>query len=49
MACMVDGCNFLLNAVRHEAFQFENGLMKFVDLPTAGVRLQAVFKQLLCR
>ncbi|KAI3438596.1 hypothetical protein D9Q98_001020 [Chlorella vulgaris] len=35
MACMVDGCNFLLNAVRHEAFQYENGQMKFIDLPTA--------------
>ncbi|KAL4425789.1 hypothetical protein ABPG75_009805 [Micractinium tetrahymenae] len=35
MACAVEGCNFLLNAVRHEAFQYENGQMKFVDLPTA--------------
>ncbi|KAI7844383.1 hypothetical protein COHA_002181 [Chlorella ohadii] len=35
MACMVEGCNFLLNAVRHEAFQYENGQMKFVDLPSA--------------
>lgn len=34
MACMVEGCNFLLNAVRHEAFQYENAQMKFVDLPT---------------
>lgn len=85
MACMVEGCNFLLNAgrpracrgllgrcrcrahasiaipachpaclpaclpltlrpssphraVRHEAFQYENGTMKFVDLPSAGGR-----------
>lgn len=35
MACMVEGCNFLLNAVRHEAFQYENGQLQFVDLPTA--------------
>ncbi|KAL4445797.1 hypothetical protein ABPG77_008996 [Micractinium sp. CCAP 211/92] len=35
MACAVEGCNFLLNAVRHEAFQYENGQMKFIDLPTA--------------
>ncbi|EFN57701.1 hypothetical protein CHLNCDRAFT_34679 [Chlorella variabilis] len=35
MACMVEGCNFFLNAVRHEAFQYENGQLQFVDLPTA--------------
>lgn len=28
-------------AVRHEAFQYENGQMKFVDLPTAGVQGEA--------
>lgn len=32
MACMVGGCNFLLKAVRHEAFTYENGQMGFVDI-----------------
>jgi type II pantothenate kinase len=32
MACMVDGCNFLLKAVAHEAFTYENGAMGCVDL-----------------
>ena len=32
MACMVDGCNFLLKAVAHEAFSYENSQMSFVDL-----------------
>lgn len=32
MACMVDGCNFLLKAVRHEAFTYENSQMSFVDM-----------------
>ena len=32
MACMVEGCNFLLQAVSNEAFQYENGKMSFVDI-----------------
>jgi pantothenate kinase len=34
MACMVDGCNFLLKAVRHEAFTYQNGHMAFQDIST---------------
>ena len=36
MACLVDGCNFLLKAVAHEAFTYENTQMSFVDLDPAG-------------
>lgn len=34
MGCMVGGCNFLLKAVRHEAFTYENEMMKFVEIDT---------------
>ena len=37
MACMVDGCNFLLKAVQHEAFTYENSQLNFVDIDPAGV------------
>lgn len=38
MACMVDGCNFLLKAVQHEAFTYANTQLNFVDIdPTSGV------------
>lgn len=29
MDCAVSGCNFLLKAVRHEAFSYENGKAEF--------------------
>jgi bifunctional damage-control phosphatase, subfamily II, fusion protein len=32
MACMVDGCNFLLRAVQHEVFSYENSQMTFVEI-----------------
>lgn len=32
MACMVDGANFLLRAVRCEAFTYANGQLSFVDV-----------------
>lgn len=34
MSCLVSGCNFLLKAINHEAFTFENGATNFV--PTDG-------------
>ena len=34
MGCLVTGCNFLLKAITHEAFTFENGAAQFV--PTNG-------------
>ena len=34
---MVDGCNFLLKAVQHEAFTYENSQLNFVDIDPAGV------------
>ena len=37
MACMVEGCNFLLKAVTHEAFQYENGQMSFIDIDPCTV------------
>jgi bifunctional damage-control phosphatase, subfamily II, fusion protein len=37
MACMVDGCNFLLKAVQHEAFTYENSQLNFVDIDPHGV------------
>jgi pantothenate kinase len=37
MACMVDGCNFLLKAVQHEAFTYENSQLNFVDIDPTGV------------
>ena len=30
MECLVGGCNFLLKAIRHEAFTYENGALNFV-------------------
>jgi pantothenate kinase len=37
MGCLVDGCNFLLKAVAREAFTYEAGAMRFVDLdPSAA-------------
>lgn len=30
MECLVGGCNFLLKAIRHEAFTYENGSLNFV-------------------
>ena len=30
MECLVGGCNFLLKAIRHEAFMYENGALNFV-------------------
>lgn len=35
MSCLVAGCNFLLKAITHEAFTFEQGAPNFV--PTNGV------------
>jgi len=32
MTCMAEGCNFLLKAVRNEAFSYENGQMQFIDI-----------------
>lgn len=29
MACLVAGCNFLLKAIMHEAFTYENGSAQF--------------------
>lgn len=29
MECLVSGCNFLLKAIRHEAFTFENNQTQF--------------------
>lgn len=37
MACMVSGCNFLLQAVRNEAFQYENGQLSFKDIDPSTV------------
>ncbi|KAI8111302.1 hypothetical protein M9434_004874 [Picochlorum sp. BPE23] len=37
MACMVSGCNFLLQAVRNEAFQYENGEISFIDIDPGTV------------
>lgn len=38
MACMVDGCNFLLKAVQHEAFTYANSQLNFVEIdPTSGI------------
>ena len=37
MACMVSGCNFLLQAVRNEAFQYENGELSFKDIDPSTV------------
>lgn len=34
MQCLVAGCNFLLKAIRHEAFTYEAGSASFV--PTNG-------------
>ena len=30
MDCLVGGCNFLLKAIRHEAFTYANGSLNFV-------------------
>lgn len=30
MECLVAGCNFLLKAIRHEAFTYANGSLNFV-------------------
>lgn len=30
MECLVGGCNFLLKAIRHEAFTYANGSLNFV-------------------
>jgi bifunctional damage-control phosphatase, subfamily II, fusion protein len=30
MECLVSGCNFLLTAIRHEAFTFENGQTSYI-------------------
>jgi pantothenate kinase len=32
MACVVAGCNFLLQAVRNEAFEYDSGELSFVDI-----------------
>ncbi|KDD75300.1 fumble, partial [Helicosporidium sp. ATCC 50920] len=37
MACMVDGCNFLLRTVRDEAFSFEQQQMAFEDVASDEV------------
>ena len=37
MACMVEGCNFLLKAVRNEAFRYENGRMSFINIDPCTV------------
>ena len=37
MECLVGGCNFLLKAIRHEAFTYENGALNFVT--NTGKRL----------
>lgn len=37
MACMVEGCNFLLKAVRNEAFRYENSRMSFIDIDPCTV------------
>jgi hypothetical protein len=34
MHCLVTGCNFLLKAITHEAFRYENSTSSFV--PTTG-------------
>jgi hypothetical protein len=39
MACLVNGCNFLLRAIRHEALTFEAGVTTFV--PTNGAPQRA--------
>jgi len=31
MDCAVSGCNFLLKAVRHEAFRYEKGQAEFAS------------------
>ena len=37
MACMVAGCNFLLQAVRNEAFQYESRSVEFKDIDPGTV------------
>lgn len=39
MECLVGGCNFLLKAIRHEAFTYENGALNFVS--NTGRQIQA--------
>lgn len=39
MSCLVAGCNFLLKAITHEAFTYENSTTAFV--PTKGERAWA--------
>eukprot|EP00955_Chlamydomonas_euryale_P085371 364090-Chlamydomonas_euryale.AAC.4 len=38
MSCLVSGCNFLLRAIHHEAFTYEEGVTRFVLNDGAGKR-----------
>ena len=46
MECLVGGCNFLLKAIRHEAFTYENGALNFVtntgEPMSAAVSIDAI-------